>query len=176
LLRAAGVWPNIIAHSLAVERFAIKLAKKIKKRGAVVDLALVSRGALLHDLDKVECVECEKRGLGSPEAGHGKRAFKMLSAKGAAFRKIALIARRHVLESVLTPNEAPKSIEEKIVFYADKRVTGVRVVSLKARLDYIMRRYGKTRGARKQIAACEAGSFRIEKELRRLAGAAGGKV
>ncbi|MEM0475641.1 MAG: HD domain-containing protein, partial [Candidatus Norongarragalinales archaeon] len=63
-------------HSLAVERFAVKLAKKLEKRGVKVDVALVSRGALLHDLDKAECVECEKQGLDSPAAGHGKRAFK----------------------------------------------------------------------------------------------------
>ncbi len=175
LLRAAGVWPNIVAHSLVVERFAVRLAEKIRRRGARVDVALVSRGALLHDFDKSECLECGRDGRGKFKVKHGFRAHELLVAKGARFKKIALIARRHILESVLG-RDAPRTLEEKIVFYADKRVTSLRVVSLRARLRYIMRRYGVNAAARKQIRSCEKGALRVEKELRALAGGGLGKI
>ena len=173
LLRRAGVWPNIVAHSLAVEKFSVNLAKKIRSRGIAVDVPLVSRGALLHDFDKTECLECGRDARGKFRVKHGFRAHAQLAKRGARFKKIALIARRHILESVLG-RDAPRSLEEKTVFYADKRVTGTRVVSLKSRLAYIARRYGVNAAARKQIAACEAGALQIEKELCALAG--GGKI
>ncbi len=169
MLCEARVWPNIIAHSLVVERFALRLAKKINKNGCKVDLALVSCGALLHDFDKAECLECGRDSRGKFKVRHGFRAHELLVKRGVRFKKIALIARRHVLESVFG-KDAPKTIEEKIVFYADKRVTGTKFVSLRARLAYIMRRYGVDAAARRQIAACEAGARRVEKELQSLAG------
>lgn len=118
---------NIVKHSLKVNSVAMYLAKKLAKKGASIDLDLVDRASLLHDIDKIESLE---------KGNHGIIGERILKEKG--FHRIAEIVRKHVLDQILY---GLNTWEEKIVFYADKRVVDDKIVSLEERLKYIKNRY-----------------------------------
>lgn len=149
---------NIVAHSLAVNRVAVFLAKKIIARGKKINLDLVDCGSLLHDFDKH---------LTFDSGNHGLVAKKMLEEKG--FPQIALFCITHNLQFILE-NSFP-SLEHKIVFYADKRIKGDQIVILSERLDYILERYGaKSKDAFEKISSCKKHVLILEKEILALAG------
>ncbi|MFA4855017.1 MAG: HDIG domain-containing metalloprotein [archaeon] len=192
LLEKYNIPRHIVRHSLAVERVAVFLAKKFNEAGIPVDAGLVSRGALLHDIDKIETL---KEGFGHL---HGKMGREILEKEG--FPEIGKIAEAHHLERVLSlkpffPREkslgksAPvgakpfllgqKSLgksapvgakpfdcwEEKIVYYADKRVNHDKIVSLDERFDYLLKRYGIEKGIRRTFLHCKPLVEKLEKEI-----------
>ena len=152
LLSENNVPENVIEHSRKVAELAVEIAEKIKARGIKVDVELVRAGALLHDLDKIETLEMK--------GCHGSKACERLRKKG--LHELAEIARKHVLEKA----GELKTPEEKIVFYADKRVVENKIVSLRERLDFIRNKYGsRSEEAMKKILACEPAVLELEKEL-----------
>ena len=174
LLEKYNIPRHIVRHSLAVERVAVFLAKKFNEAGIPVDAGLVSRGALLHDIDKIETL---KEGFGHL---HGKMGREILEKEG--FPEIGKIAEAHHLERVLSlkpffPREkslgksAPVGAkpfdcwEEKIVYYADKRVNHDKIVSLDERFDYLLKRYGIEKGIRRTFLHCKPLVEKLEKEI-----------
>ena len=118
LLRNAGVSENDIAHSIQVAQKALEIGQRT---GADMDMVLLSRGALLHDLGKA-------KGRGDDHGILGSEIGKNLGLPEA----ITTIMEKHV-KAGLTEEEArelgltPKdytatTLEEKIVIYADKLV------------------------------------------------------
>jgi len=154
LLKENNVPKNVLAHSKKVTEFAVGLAKQLKANGIKVNIELVRAGALLHDLDKIYTLKKKGR--------HGFLAEEILEGKG--LHEIAVIARKHVLENVTEL----ESIEEKLVFYADKRVIDNRIVSLKERLDFILKKYGTTEKARADFKASKPAIFALERELMQM--------
>ncbi len=153
LLEKYGTPLHIVEHSLAVERVAVFLAKKMRLAGKKVDEALVSRAALLHDIDKTRTVEEGFRHL------HGKISREILEREGLP--EIGVVAEKHqALEK-----KPFGSLEEKIVFYADKRVNHDKVVSLDERFDYLLSRYGTTKEKAGKISACREKIRTLEKEI-----------
>ena len=57
------------------------------------------------------------------------------------YPEVAKVMRKHRLFKLDNGAIQPKTIEEKIVFYADKRVKNTLVVSLKERYDDVRKRY-----------------------------------
>ncbi|PIN70872.1 hypothetical protein COV94_00845, partial [Candidatus Woesearchaeota archaeon CG11_big_fil_rev_8_21_14_0_20_57_5] len=112
---------NVKQHCFAVEAIAVREAERL---GA--DVKLCSRAALLHDCRRL-----------SPE--HADVAADLVAAK--CWPELATAIRRHPLHCILT--DPPHTMEERIVFYADKRVIGSKEVSLDERLSDIVERYGK---------------------------------
>jgi len=53
------------------------------------------------------------------------------------------IIRKHGLKNITTDEFIPKTWEEKVVFYADKRVKNEKIVSVDERFEYIKKRYNK---------------------------------
>lgn len=147
---------NVVRHSLQVNKIAMFLGKKMNENGENIDLELLDRASLLHDLDKIESLE---------KGNHGIIGEKKLKERG--WHEIAGIVRKHVLDQILV---GLNSLEEKIVFYADKRVKHTEIVSLKERLQYIHERYGK---ANKQLQEkgkeIEEKLIELEKEILRKA-------
>lgn len=97
-------------HLLAVTRVADYLAKQLVMKGYSVDTPLVHASAMLHDIDK-----------GAPKLPgerHPDAAVRILNTEG--FPAIADLTRKHSLHTILDPNLAPKSLEEKILYLADK--------------------------------------------------------
>jgi len=124
---------NIIAHSKKVRRIALRVARELRRNGFEVDLELVGRGALLHDIGR-----SFTHGL-----DHGYYGGKMLREEEER-EEVARIAERHVLGGI-SRDEAermglsardflPETLEEKVVSYADKLSESNKMQRLEKRL------------------------------------------
>ena len=116
LLRRAGLSDKDLGHSIRVALKALDVAGRLQ---APVDMELVGRGALLHDLGKAR----------SKGFDHGIAGAELGRTLGLP-RELTTIMEKHV-NAGLTSEEAkelglpekdyaPRLIEEKIVIYADK--------------------------------------------------------
>jgi uncharacterized protein len=116
LLRRAGLADKDLGHSIRVALKALEIAVRLN---AAVDMGLVARGALLHDLGKAK----------SKGFDHGIAGAELGRSLGLP-EELTTIMKKHV-NAGLTPEEAvelglpakdyaPTRIEEKIVIYADK--------------------------------------------------------
>ena len=117
---------NIILHSKKVHEVAMRIVDILEKNGINVNRDLVGAAALLHDIQKIK----EHHEIAGAEL-----------VKNMGFNEVASIIKKHGLRNIEDENFTPSKIEEKIVFYADKRVNGDKIVSLKQRFDYIKERY-----------------------------------
>jgi putative nucleotidyltransferase with HDIG domain len=129
ILQKFEVPGNIIEHSRMVEKISAFLAEKLIEKGQKINLELVKAAALLHDIDKIQSLKNYKN--------HGKIAHDFLKDKYPELARIILV---HLMESPL--NGDLKTWEEKLVYYADKRVTHGNIVTIDERLEYAKKRYG----------------------------------
>lgn len=129
ILKEQNVPDNIIAHSKAVCDFAMKICDLLEKRGINVNRDLVTAGSLLHDVKKINAED------------HVFGGFEYIKSLG--FTEVALIIKRHGLQHVNDDEFIPQTWEEKIVFYADKRVKDNKVVSVDERFEHIKKRYNR---------------------------------
>ena len=118
LLRNAGVSEDDIRHCVKVAEKALEIARRT---GANIDMELVGKGALFHDLGKAKTHEIE----------HGKIGAEMGRQLGLS-KAITDIMEKHI-RGGLTEKEAQelrlplkdytlRTLEEKIVIYADRLV------------------------------------------------------
>ncbi len=128
-----GMLENIKAHSIMVARVARLLADNL--RGAELDMGLVVSGALLHDIAKTQCLNSDR--------SHAREGAEIVVKVG--YDEVAEIVAEHVVLGRTTPGII---VEKQIVYYADKRINHDQVVSLEARLAYILDRYGRNNSVR----------------------------
>ncbi len=124
-LQEAGCSEKVIQHCLTVESTALALANRIRANGHVIDLGLVSVGGLLHDIGRSK----------THNINHGVEGGKILRKMG--LKDLTRFAECHIGAGIpageakklgLPPkNFMPKTLEEKVVTYADKLVLGDRV-------------------------------------------------
>lgn len=77
-----------------------------------INIRLLNVGALLHDIDKnVTKLPGEK---------HPDTAVRILKEEG--MEEVAALVKTHPLHAILDPAIAPKTIEQKLLFLADKMV------------------------------------------------------
>ena len=119
-LAEEGVPNKVIDHSMAVEKLALQIAMKITSDEET--LALVSRGALLHDIGR------------SKDHGirHAVEGADILRKRGLD-QRIILIVERHICagidaveakdEGLPARNYIPETLAEKIVAHADNLIT-----------------------------------------------------
>jgi uncharacterized protein len=118
LLRKAGVSGEDIAHSVKVAEKALEIAYRIPKK---LDMELVGRGALFHDLGKAKTHEIE----------HGRLGAEMGAALGLP-PAVTAVMEKHI-RGGLSPEEAVElgvpvkdytlsALEERIIIYADRLV------------------------------------------------------
>lgn len=129
ILKENNVPDNIIAHLNAVHDFSIQLCDVLEKRGIHVNRNLVAAGALLHDIKKTS------------QNDHVIEGYEFIKSLG--FPEVALLVRKHSIVHLQDEEFIPETWEEKIVFYADKRVQGDKVVSIEERFEYARKRYKK---------------------------------
>jgi len=152
LLKEYHVPSHIVAHSLAVAKLAVFLAQRLKERGIAVDIDLVDRACLLHDVvracdfkesncndltqavtdkDKAEWRQIRTRYKGTC---HEDVTYDLLRERYPA---VALAIKKHRYAAILDEDEKekPSTWEEKLVYYADKRVMHDRIVTLNERLE-----------------------------------------
>jgi len=118
LLRKSGVSEDDIKHCVKVAEKALEIGRRFRKD---LDLELIGRGALFHDLGKAKTHEIE----------HGKIGSEIGNQLGLP-QEITDIMEKHI-RGGLTEEEAKelglpvrdytlKTLEERIVIYADRLV------------------------------------------------------
>ncbi len=130
ILKEYNVPENIVGHSIVVERVALFLAARLIDAGNEMDVGLLSAGALLHDIAKMQGIR-----EGRP---HGDLGAAVSDDLG--FHEVSPIIRQHVRLDDWTDNG--RIDEAKLVNYADKRVNHEQIVSLDERFEYLFERYG----------------------------------
>ncbi len=148
LLREAGVSWVDIRHCVKVSEKALEIAGRT---GASLDMELIGRGALFHDLGKAKTHEIE----------HGKIGADIGRELGLP-EKVTDIMEKHI-RGGLTEEEAKelglpvkdyslKTLEEKIIIYADRLVDiimdgivdiGGNELEAERRFEEILREYPK---------------------------------
>jgi uncharacterized protein len=128
---------------MAVSNLAVKIAGKIKKKEANIDMKLVKIGGLLHDVGRAV----------THNINHGVIGANILRSFDLP-RPIVMIVERHVLAGIPAheavklglPNRdfLPETLEEKIVSYADKLIEGVYEISFNEALIRFSYEFGET--------------------------------
>lgn len=159
LLEEFHVPAHIRAHMKKVAGIAVFIGKKLIKKGGSVDLKSLEQAALLHDMVKLcdfkelkperfqtpyteEDLSCWKKLIKEyHHVGHVHAAYEILKQRGE--EKIATIIKKHRFSCLIDPNEneRPVSWEEKILYYADKRVKHDQIVTIKKRVEDGRKRY-----------------------------------
>jgi len=143
---------HIVAHSIQVTRVATLLVSRLEK-DISLNLELVRASALLHDITK-------PKSFASKE-DHAETGARLISDMG--YREIAQIVRQHVrLDKYF---ESAKPSEAEVVNYSDKRVLHDKIVPLRERMDYIMKRYAVTEKHRQLIRHFWKKTEELEKRL-----------
>jgi uncharacterized protein len=122
-----SVFQVVYQHCKMVQKIALSLAQEIRKNGHEVDLEFIKIGSLLHDIGRFQAPPKHEKSL-----RHGILGAKILRKE--KLPKYALLCERH-LGAGITKDEIvkyqlplpkkdllPKTIEEKIITYADDLV------------------------------------------------------
>ena len=122
---------HIKAHSVVVARVARMIARGLQEVNPDISVSITTVGALLHDIGKTPSLNSGR--------DHAKIGEQICIENG--FDEIAPIVAEHVMLKTYRLNGDDS--EKEVVFYADKRVNHDRIVTLKEREDYILKRYGR---------------------------------
>ena len=116
----------IVRHCQAVAMAALIMADRAEHRGLAVDKGAVIAGALLHDIGRTK----------SQTVMHGVQGAEILEEEGVD-KKVVEIVRRHVGAGISSEEAKklglpdfdyiPRTLEEKIVCFADKMVDADKV-------------------------------------------------
>ncbi len=131
-------------------KLAIKIAKACKEKGIIADFQLVQIGALLHDIGRSR----------THDINHLIAGVEIAESLGLPDSVISIIA-CHVGGGI-TSDEAkklgwpirryyPKTLEEKIVAYADKLIEGSRMVKIERTIAKLSRELGSAHPAIKRV-------------------------
>lgn len=186
LLREKYCSPSHISkHCDQVAKVAEYFALKIKENGFNIDIRSLLAASKLHDLlricdiknfeekaklipeykEKINCWREIRRKYPFP---HWIAIYKLLYSMGK--RKIARITLKHNFLSALEEKYKPKTIEEKLLYYADKRVAHSTIVSLKDRfLEGAKRNPNQDKKKAAQVKRAISFSYNLEKEILKLA-------
>ena len=185
MIRDCHVPVHIVKHAEAVAKLGVFLAERLTDGGIDVDIPLVERACLLHDLFRVcdcplEDFSCFEQPVTDEDitrwrrlkAEHGHRrheeaAYAFLEDK---YPVLATTIHKHRYTAVIDEDDRPASWEEKLVYYADKRVMHDRIVPLRERLDEAHERntlLAKTSTSRRvdMEKKVDAEIFRLEEEI-----------
>jgi len=184
LLAEYHVPQHIVSHSKAVAKLAVFLAQRLNKNGATVDIELLEKACLLHDLLRVhDFKESDYKNFernlpeGKKEKWRQVRAkYKQTDHEQAAheilkkkYQALALTIRRHRYMALLDEKDKPESWEEKLLYYADKRVMHDKIVPLKERLAEGHKRnvylHGSVTQCKINTAKVDPLIYKMEKEI-----------
>lgn len=126
ILKNNGTPSNVIQHCKTVAKVAEDVADGLIKKGIKLNKELVTASALLHDIQR-------------HKEDHVVKGAELLKKLG--FPEIAKVMRYHAYHEMQKDNKFDLGMEQKIVFYADKRVRNDKKVSLDERYDDLEKRY-----------------------------------
>ncbi len=144
-------------HMKKVSAVGLFIGQLLIQAGEKIDLVVLRQAALLHDVLKL-CdfkrldIEHFEQNVTAEDIqfwtalmkscnhiGHVQAAYNMLKDIGET--KIATIVRKHRFDGIIDPVDKPETWEEKLLYYADKRVLHDRIVSIAQRLVDGRKRY-----------------------------------
>jgi uncharacterized protein len=147
ILKTLNCPENVIEHCEAVSNHALSIADSLR---IPVDLDIIKRGALLHDIGR-----CRTHAI-----DHGIEGGKILREHGMG-EEIARIAERHIGAGItkreaqalgLPPGDyCPETPEEKIVAYADNITEGNKMITFKQSLDRFKTELGESHPSIKRM-------------------------
>ncbi|MBW2981857.1 HDIG domain-containing protein [Candidatus Woesearchaeota archaeon] len=138
---------KVLEHSKAVQKVALRIAEDIIASGHHVDVKFLICACLLHDIGRFECPPDKK------SISHGVKGAEILRKEGLDER-YALVCERHIGSGIdeqdieeqnfdlPLKDYMPKSIEEKIICYADSLIFGDKEVTIGQVIERY-RKYGK---------------------------------
>jgi uncharacterized protein len=146
IIQACRMPGHILRHSYMVGRTALVIGTWLKSSGYFMDLALIERSSLLHDICKMDCIGTSQ--------DHALMAKEFLCREG--YPLVGEVVGQHVRLSSFEVDEA------MVVNYADKRVMHDRVVSLTRRFLDLMERYGTDDARRERILSHHQTCLKIQ--------------
>ncbi len=117
---------HIFRHSMIVRQVAVVIAYALRQQGYEMNMPLVDRAAILHDICKIDSI---RQG-----GDHALLGRQLLVENG--YPAVGDVVGQHVRLTSMELNEA------LVVNYADKRVMHDTIVSLSKRFVDLMERYG----------------------------------
>lgn len=174
---------NIQRHMEKVTEIAVRIGKKLIDNKFQVDLKLLRQAALLHDLAKivtcfsninsnqfddavkVEDIEAWNK-LSEKYSGMSDCEITKVVLREMGEDKIAEIVRKHHFTSVLKEEESPSTLEEKVLYYADKLVMHDKEVTLEKRMKDLDERYSTNGNIPEYIREAKKRARQIEKEIK----------
>jgi uncharacterized protein len=140
-LKKMGCKEKIIQHCKVVSKTALEMAESILESGTIIDLELVRLGGLLHDVGRSV----------TSDVNHGVEGARLLREEGFP-ENLAKIAERHVgagiprkeakVLGLPVKDFMPQTLEEKIVCYADKLVSGKKLTNI----EYVINEFATKLG------------------------------
>lgn len=170
--------PHVREHCGMVEYAAMEIGKKFAAKGIILNLELLKAAALLHDFVRVvdfRTFDPEKFPFRPTEDDikfwiklreqykgrhHAEVGAEILEEKG--FPEIAVLVKKH---RFLQIEAGFARLEEKILYYADKRVKHAAIVSLKERLFEGRKRNALETAESESAKALDQKVFFMEREL-----------
>ena len=151
LLRDLGMPENIIDHSVMVRDISMEITGKILKNNPDVKIEedLVEAGALLHDLGRIKTHGIEHGFVGGliiRDLNIDERVARCAMVHvlgGLALDEIQRYFPPEIRNQVKEPL-IPRSLEEKIICFADKQVNGTKRVTLRKRFSRWFKKHGRT--------------------------------
>ncbi len=175
---------HIREHGLVVAKLGVFLAKRLKEKGIAVNPELVDRACLLHDVLRVldfnesdynrfeQSVPKEHKTKWQQlraeyeSACHEEATYELLKDR---YPVLATTIKRHKYTALLDEKEKPNTWEEKLVYYADKRVMRDKIVPLKPRLEEAHKRNALLReigsASKTDTAKVDSLIFELEQEI-----------
>ena len=175
---------HILNHMKVVACICKTLGKTLKNKGINFDMELTANAALLHDVLRVcDMKDFKPSEFPDPckiedikfwkelrkkygEMGHEQAMSKVLRERGE--KKLGQLIEKHAFMEI----DNLQTWEEKILYYADKRVDRDKVVSLKTRFEEGSKRNRRIGDDHKKITQCENKVYLLEEELREILGEA----
>jgi uncharacterized protein len=184
ILAEYHVPPHMVSHCLAVAKLALFLVHRLNEKGAAVDITLLEGAGLLHDMRRVfDFPEPDyhlfERNLPEEEKAKWqslRAKYKAMTHEDAAYDvlkerypALALAIKRHRYMALPNEKDRPDTWEEKLLYYADKRVMHERIVPLKERLAEGHKRnvfsHGSAAQSKINTAKVDPLIYRMEKEI-----------
>ncbi|MFX0152009.1 MAG: HDIG domain-containing metalloprotein [Candidatus Hodarchaeota archaeon] len=130
--------PNVINHLIYTAQNAMKISLVLKEKNHVIDCELVLSGAMLHDIGRCRSHHIDHGILGAQLLRQQK--FPEQLAKIAENHLFGGITKQEAIELGLPQKDfMPRTLEEKIITYADNISKGERILST----NEVIERYSK---------------------------------
>lgn len=186
LIQKYHVPQHVQRHCMQVGRIALYFAEFLQQHGLSVDPVLAKQGGWLHDLVKIVdfrtwhpetfpqivtpedltvWAETRTRFHGIHHADAGAQILLEYGEKD-----LARVVRKHKFSQILNTQDPLSGWEEKLVYYADKRVKHDQIVSFAERLADGKKRYAFHAEVLEDSERASILIFELEKELSRAAG------